>query len=47
MEIKVNRKKLKKLRKDFNEFRHNFSKKETYEYRKTKKYKKMQKNTKK
>ena len=44
MEIKVNRKKLEKLRKDFDELRHNFSNKyETKEYRKAfynaKKYK--------
>ena len=34
MEIKVNRKKLEKLRKDFDELRHKFSKKEIKEYRK-------------
>ena len=34
IEIKVNRKKLEKLRKDFDELRHKFSKKEIKEYRK-------------
>ena len=34
LEIKVNKKKLKKLRKDFDELRHKFSKKEIKEYRK-------------
>ena len=33
-EIRVNKKKLKKLRKDFDELRHKFSKKEIKEYRK-------------
>ena len=33
-EIRVNKTKLKKLRKDFDEFRHKFSKKEIKEYRK-------------
>ena len=34
LEIKVNKKKLKKLRKDFDELRHKFSKEEINEYRK-------------
>ena len=34
LEIEVNKKKLKKLRKDFDELRHKFSKKEIKEYRK-------------
>ena len=33
IEIRVNKKKLKKLRKDFDELRHNFSKKEIGRYR--------------
>ena len=33
-EIRVNRRKLKKLRKDFDELRHKFSKKEIKDYRK-------------
>ena len=43
IEVKFNRKKLEKLKKDFDELRHKFSKTETNEYRKsfydTKKYK--------
>ena len=34
IDVKVNKKRLEKTRKDFDEFRHNFSKKEIKEYRK-------------